>query len=218
MNTVSLDRTEYDYLFKIIIIGDSGIGKSAILFRFADDLYNDGYISTIGVDFKIRTILVNGKIVKLQIWDTAGQERFRTITTSYYRGSHIIFMCYDITDRKTFSNLNMWKNEIKKFANLNIKVVLCGTKMDLSSQRQVSEEEGNTFAINNGYTFFEVSAKYNKNIDELFEKTSEELLNNFLIELKNKNNIDDKVHKNINPRNTIKITKGYKDNFNARCC
>lgn len=220
METINFGNTDYDYLFKIIIIGDSGIGKSAILYRFADNIYNEGYISTIGVDFKIKTILINGKIIKLQIWDTAGQERFRTITTSYYRGSHIIFLCYDVTDRESFSNLNMWKNEIKKFANSNVKVVLCGTKIDLHSKRQISKEEGIVYAKNNGYEFYEVSAKNNRNIDELFEKTSEQLLNEFLSELYNKNKIKESTHTNVKPNagNTIKITKDYKEIFNRKCC
>ena len=102
---------DYDYLFKLLLIGDSGVGKSCLLLRFADDTYTESYISTIGVDFKIRTIELEGKTVKLQIWDTAGQERFRTITSSYYRGAHGIIVVYDVTDESTFANVKQWLQE-----------------------------------------------------------------------------------------------------------
>ena len=198
----------YDYLFKIIIIGDSGIGKSSVLFRFADDVYNESYISTIGVDFKIKTVFINGKVIKLQIWDTAGQERFRTITTSYYRSSHIIFLCYDITDKESFSNLEIWLGEIKKFASKVVKVIVCGTKLDLASVRQVSYEEGKAFADMHNFDYYETSAKQNINIDELFEKSSHKLLNNFLL-LLNTDNTVNSIHNNhkILPNNIISIEK-----------
>jgi len=96
---------EYDYVFKLVLIGDSGVGKSCLLLRFADDTYTESHISTIGVDFKIRTIQLEGKTIKLQIWDTAGQERFRTITSSYYRGAHGIIVVYDTTDSETFEHV-----------------------------------------------------------------------------------------------------------------
>ena len=94
----------YDYLIKCLVIGDSGIGKSSLMVRFTDDVFNNHYISTIGVDFKIKTMVLNKKTVKFQIWDTAGQDRFRTITSSYYRGSNAILICYDVTERETFQN------------------------------------------------------------------------------------------------------------------
>mmetsp|Transcript_49208 Transcript_49208/g.71860 ORF Transcript_49208/g.71860 Transcript_49208/m.71860 type:complete len:109 (+) Transcript_49208:102-428(+) len=105
---------EYDYLFKLLLIGDSGVGKSCLLLRFADDTYTESYISTIGVDFKIRTITQDSKTVKLQIWDTAGQERFRTITSSYYRGAHGIIVVYDVTDMESFNNVKQWLHEIDR--------------------------------------------------------------------------------------------------------
>ncbi len=125
---------EYDYLFKLLLIGDSGVGKSCILLRFADDTYTESFISTIGVDFKIRTIEVEGKVIKLQIWDTAGQERFRTITSSYYRGAHGIIMVYDITETESFKNVSNWNNEIAKYASEGVRKLLVGNKCDLENR------------------------------------------------------------------------------------
>lgn len=131
---------EYDYLFKLLLIGDSGVGKSCLLLRFADDTYNESYISTIGVDFKIRTIELEGKTVKLQIWDTAGQERFRTITSSYYRGAHGIIVLYDVTDQDTFNNVKQWLQEIDRYATEGVNKLLVGNKNDLEQKRVVSTE------------------------------------------------------------------------------
>ncbi len=168
--------SDYDYLFKCLMVGDSGIGKSAIVLRFADDKYSDTFISTIGVDFKIRTFNINDKIVKLQIWDTAGQERFRTITTSYYRGAHVIFICYDITDEDSFSNLKMWYDEIINHASSNVKIVICGTKIDLEAKRVISTARAQAFCDSYGFAYFETSAKNNLNIDTIFTEASQQLI------------------------------------------
>merc|ERR1712013_845506 len=128
---------EYDYLFKLLLIGDTGVGKSCLLLRFADDTYTESYISTIGVDFKIRTIELEGKTIKLQIWDTAGQERFRTITSSYYRGAHGIIVVYDVTDMDTFKNVPQWLEEIDRYACENVNKLLVGNKSDMTSKKVV---------------------------------------------------------------------------------
>ena len=173
---------DYDYLVKCLIIGDSGIGKSAMMIKFADDIYNPEYISTIGVDFKIRTIEHRNKTLKLQIWDTAGQERFRAITTSYYRGSHAIIVCYDTTDYDTFTNVNKWINEINKYGSKSAILVLCGTKSDLTSNRKVSENEGQEFAQSNNMIFIETSAKNGSNITKLFELISSSTIDKYVFE------------------------------------
>lgn len=195
---------DYDYLVKCLIIGDSGIGKSAMMVRFADDVYNPEYISTIGVDFKIRTIQHRNKTLKLQIWDTAGQERFRAITTSYYRGSHTIIVCYDMTDRSTFENLDKWLGEIEKYASKTAILVLCGTKSDLTFMRKVSESEGEEYAKSKNMIFVETSAKNNSNITELFNTIASAVID--------KNTLEN-VDISENPSKKIKIEPSINKSF-----
>jgi len=159
---------EYDYVFKLVLIGDSGVGKSCLLLRFADDTYTESHISTIGVDFKIRTIQLDGKTIKLQIWDTAGQERFRTITSSYYRGAHGIIVVYDTTDSETFEHVKTWLHEIDRYASENVNKLLVGNKCDLTTKRQVDEEPAKEFANGLNIPFLETSAKNATNVEDAF--------------------------------------------------
>jgi Ras-related protein Rab-1A len=159
---------EYDYLFKLIIIGDSGIGKSSLLNRFADNIYTDSYISTIGVDFKIRTLEVDGRVIKLQIWDTAGQERFRTITSSYYRGAHGIMLVFDITNPDTFQNLTQWLKEVDNYAKEDVRKILVGTKSDLADKRKVAYADAVEYAKDNGMDYVETSSKTASNVEFAF--------------------------------------------------
>jgi len=161
-------QAEYDYLFKLLLIGDSGVGKSCLLLRFADDTYTESYISTIGVDFKIRTIELEGKTIKLQIWDTAGQERFRTITSSYYRGAHGIIVVYDITDAESFNNVKQWLSEIERFACEGVNKLLVGNKSDLVQKRAVSTEQAKQLADTLNIPFLETSAKNATNVEKAF--------------------------------------------------
>ena len=159
---------DYDFLFKILLIGDSGVGKSCLLLRFTDDSYTDSYISTIGVDFKIRSHTIDNKKVKLQIWDTAGQERFRTITICYYRGAHGIIVVYDITDRESFDNIKQWLKEIDKYAHENVNILLVGNKIDREVKRQVSYDEALELASEYKIKYVETSAKTNVNVEKAF--------------------------------------------------
>jgi len=163
-----MNPPEYDYLFKLLLIGDSGVGKSCLLLRFADDTYTESYISTIGVDFKIRTIEMDGKTIKLQIWDTAGQERFRTITSSYYRGAHGIIIVYDVTDQESFNNVKQWLHEIDRYACENVNKLLVGNKSDLTSKKVVSFESAKEFADSVSMEFLETSAKNATNVEKAF--------------------------------------------------
>jgi len=163
-------QQEYDYLFKLLLIGDSGVGKSCLLLRFADDTYTESYISTIGVDFKIRTLDLSGKTCKLQIWDTAGQERFRTITSSYYRGAHGIIVVYDVTDKESFNNVKHWMQEIEKYAADGVNKLLIGNKCDLSSKKVVSYDEAKELSDSLNVSFMETSAKNAHNVEQAFQK------------------------------------------------
>lgn len=158
----------YDYLFKLLLIGDSGVGKTCILFRFSEDAFNTTFISTIGIDFKIRTIELDNKKIKLQIWDTAGQERFRTITTAYYRGAMGIMLVYDITQEKSFENIKNWIRNIEENASADVEKMLLGNKCELTDKRQVSKERGEQLAIEYGIKFMETSAKASINVEEAF--------------------------------------------------
>jgi Ras-related protein Rab-1A len=169
--------TEYDYLFKLLLIGDSGVGKSCLLLRFADHTYTESYISTIGVDFKIRTIELDGKTIKLQIWDTAGQERFRTITSSYYRGAHGIIVVYDVTDVESFNNVKQWLNEIDRYATENVTKLLVGNKCDLVNKKAVDYETAKDFADKLNIPFLETSAKNATNVEKAFLTMAAEIKN-----------------------------------------
>lgn len=167
---------DYDYLFKLVLIGDSGVGKSCLLLRFADDAFTESYISTIGVDFRFRTVKIDKKTVKLQIWDTAGQERFRTITSAYYRGADGIIMVYDVTSKDSFDHVNDWMKEVNRYASEGTCKLLVGNKSDRTADRVVTEEQAKEFADELGIAFLETSAKSAKNVEEAFLTMAGELI------------------------------------------
>lgn len=163
-----MSTKSYDYLFKLLLIGDSGVGKTSILFKFSEDTFSPAFISTIGIDFKIRTIEVDGKKIKLQVWDTAGQERFRTITTAYYRGAMGIMLVYDVSNLKSFENISNWIRNIEMHATQDVELMILGNKCDIADKRQVSKEKGEQLALQHSIKFMETSAKANINIEEAF--------------------------------------------------
>lgn len=176
MANQTVPKKAYDLLFKLLLIGDSGVGKTCVLFRYADDTFNTTFISTIGIDFKIKTIELEGKRIKLQIWDTAGQERFHTITTSYYRGAMGIILVYDITNQRSFDNITKWLQNIEMHASAEVERILIGNKCDWEARRVVSKERGAALAHNQGISFLETSAKTNCNIEEVFETLAKQIL------------------------------------------
>ena len=149
---------------------------SCLLIRFTDDTFSDSYVTTIGVDFKIKTLDIDGKSCKLQIWDTAGQERFRNIISSYYRGAQGIMLVYDITDLESFQNLNTWLIEIEKNASKNVYKILVGNKCDMENERKVTVEQGREFAEQYGMKFFETSAKISTNVSDAFIAMTKEVM------------------------------------------
>ena len=156
------------FFMKIVIIGDSGCGKSCLMLRFTDAQYQDDYIATIGVDFRFRTVSVDNQDYKLQMWDTAGQERFQCIARSYYRHTQGIVMCYDISNRDSFMNLKHWLNEVDR-VDPDLPKIIVGTKCDLPHwQRQVKQAEAKEFALIHNCGFIEVSAKSSVNIEPMF--------------------------------------------------
>lgn len=153
-------ENEHDFLFKILLIGDSGVGKTCLLLKYTDDVFQASHISTIGVDFRIKTMrLQDSKVAKLQMWDTAGQERFRTITSSYYRGAHGVIIVFDVGERRSFDNLVMWMGEVERYAKPGVPMILVGNKTDLVERREVEEAEAKAFADSRGLSYVEVSAK-----------------------------------------------------------
>ncbi|OPJ86705.1 hypothetical protein AV530_006824 [Patagioenas fasciata monilis] len=160
----------FDYMFKILIIGNSSVGKTSFLFRYADDSFTPAFVSTVGIDFKVKTIYRNDKRIKLQIWDTAGQERYRTITTAYYRGAMGFILMYDITNEESFNAVQDWSTQIKTYSWDNAQVLLVGNKCDMEDERVVSSEKGRQLAEHLGFEFFEASAKDNINVKQTFER------------------------------------------------
>ncbi|XP_017488402.1 ras-related protein Rab-13 [Anastrepha obliqua] len=155
--------------YKVLVLGDSNVGKTCIVHRYCDEKYYDTYISTIGIDFKQKLINLDGVPIKLQIWDTAGQERFRTLTTAYYRGAMGILLMYDVTNLESYNNLSYWLRNIQENASPDVVKVLVGNKCECSAtQRAVDKERGEKIAENFDMPFFEVSCKCNINIEEAF--------------------------------------------------
>ncbi len=202
-----MSEEEYDYIFKVLLIGNSDVGKSSLILRYVDQIWNDVFVPTIGVDFKVKSLQIDNKRVKMQIWDTAGQERFRNVISSYFKGAHGILLIYDITARDSFKELENWLGEVERNATPQVLKILIGNKCDLDEQRQITVDEGEAFAARNGMKFIETSAKNNTNVNEAFEALAK-----IMVESSNKKNVI-KVEKK-----TIKVDKGADLNAKKKCC
>jgi Ras-related protein Rab-1A len=168
-------KRDFDHLAKVVIIGDSGTGKSALMVRSCDNTYDESYISTIGVDFRYQTISVDAKMVRLQIWDTAGQERFRTITATYYRNNDVVLIVYDVTNRASFDHIAYWIDECSKRNNKKYLIFLIATKCDIKD-RCVTTQEGIEFAKKHNIPYFETSAKTGEGVENTFMEISRAVL------------------------------------------
>lgn len=173
------EQPHYSFMFRISdLFYRLGVGKSCLLLQFTDQRFRQQHDLTIGVEFGSRTVKINEKNIKLQIWDTAGQESFKSITRSYYRGAAGALLVYDITRKETFNHLTRWLEEVRQNGNPDIMVMLIGNKADLDSRRQVSTEEGERFAKENGLIFLETSAKTSFNVEQAFLQTSQMIYDN----------------------------------------
>ncbi|XP_051879468.1 ras-related protein Rab-12 [Pristis pectinata] len=167
-----------DYKLQVIIIGSRGVGKTSLMERFTDDTFSEACKSTVGVDFKIKTIELRGKKIRLQIWDTAGQERFNSITSAYYRSAKGIILVYDITKKETFEDVPKWMKMIDKYASEDAELLLVGNKLDCEVDRAITRQQGEKFALQiTGMRFCEASAKDNYNVSEIFLKLVDDILN-----------------------------------------
>ncbi|XP_036595083.1 ras-related protein Rab-26 isoform X1 [Trichosurus vulpecula] len=166
----------YDVAFKVMLVGDSGVGKTCLLVRFKDGAFLAGtFISTVGIDFRNKVLNVDGVKVKLQIWDTAGQERFRSVTHAYYRDAHALLLLYDVTNRASFDNIRAWLTEIHEYAQKDVVLMLLGNKVDSTQERVVKREDGEKLAKEYGVPFMETSAKTGLNVDLAFKAIAKEL-------------------------------------------
>ena len=175
-----------DQVIKIVITGDSGVGKTNLMNRYVNDLYNEKQNPTVGLDFALKECLIGGQNVKCQIWDTAGQEKMKAIASAYYRNANGAVLVFDIANKDSFKKIDYWLNELRENVPEHISIILLGNKCDLEEKRQVAQEEAKAYAVSNGFFYLEVSAKTNENdcVTTAFDQLIAEILRK--IEEKNK--------------------------------
>ena len=199
--STDLISQDYDYLFKVLLLGDSDVGKSSLILRYTEETFNSKLVNSIGVDFKMKKKEIDGKVIKVQIWDTAGHERFRSITYSYYRGANAIIIVFDLSDKKSFISITEWLKQIEKHAKENVFKFLVGNKSDLVEQRKISYDEAKQYADEHELPYIETSAKEGININELFDSSIKSFLNN-------SNNFSGEKNIKLNSQNTNSSEKG----------
>ncbi|KAL7157429.1 hypothetical protein ABFS83_02G076800 [Erythranthe nasuta] len=206
---------EYDYLFKVVLIGDSGVGKSNLLSRFTRNEFCLESKSTIGVEFATRTLQVDGRTVKAQIWDTAGQERYRAITSAYYRGALGALLVYDVTKPTTFDNVTRWLKELRDHADANIVIMLIGNKTDLEHLRAVATEDAQGFAEREGLSFIETSALEATNVEKAFQSALSEI---YRIISKKSLSSDEPSLSSVKEGKTLDVGSSQDTNAKKTCC
>ena len=188
---------DYDHIFKIITLGESGIGKTSLITRFAHDIFEENHLASIGLDFLIKVLDIENKIIKIQLWDISGSERIRIVSPIYYRRTNGAIVAYDISDKWSFDQVKFWVNEVKKYSNTETNIVIVGTKCDILD-REVTEEEGKKLADELGVKYFETSAKTGYNVNEAYNFLIKDIIDNYKdferkkIELKKDDKIDKK--------------------------
>ena len=216
-----------NHIFKILLLGNSGVGKSSLLLRYCEDVFDLLYTSTIGIDFKIKNIElpINNKLrtnIKLQIWDTAGQERFKSIVTKFYRDVHAVIIMFDLTNLESFNDINIWIEEKDKYCNKSIITFLIGTKSDLKNQIIITHQMINNLCSqlnnnnNNQYIYIETSSKNNININNIFETLCFQLIDKYKLELINQSIISNQINPNtLNKQRNIYLLN---EENNYKCC
>ena len=208
-----MDKDSYEFLFKLILIGDSSVGKSNILLQYLKGQFDPNSKATVGVEFGTKNIEINNKKIKIQIWDTAGQERYRSITSAYYRGAKGAFIVYDITRKTTFDNIDRWVADLKANGDDNISIVLIGNKLDLEDKREVQKDEGVKKSEEFKTAFMETSALNGDNIDKAFDELIEQIYQN------NCSLIDDGVNVDFEKGVNLNEEKEDTDNIiKKKCC
>jgi Ras-related protein Rab-1A len=194
---------KYEYNYKILLLGDSSVGKTCLLLRYSDDTFMDNHISTIGLDYRLKIVNISPQTnVKLQLWDSAGQDRFKAITKNYYKGAHGIVLIYDITSELSFMNIKNWISQIREYTN-DVKIILVGNKIDLPESRVISYEEGSRLAKDYKIKFFECSAKNNIGVADIFSYLVDEIY---------------EANKDIQKESGVNVSEKTKDNKDKKCC
>ena len=200
----SIEENDYDIKLKIMLLGDSTVGKTSILRRYCKNEFSNKYATTIGIDFQFKNMIKFGKIIRLQIWDTAGQERYKVVAKNYFNSSDGFVILYDITNKESFQNVTSWISQINDIASKEVKFILFGNKNDLEESRIVSADEGTEMAEKYSMKFYETSALTGDNINEGFDFLVDELL-------KDENRLSKKI-------NSIELNNNMKNNKKRRCC
>lgn len=206
---------DYDYLFKMVMVGNSSVGKTCLFLQYSDSVFNESFMPTIGVDFRIKSMEIDDSFVKMQIWDTAGQERFKTITSSYYKGAHGLILVFDLTDRQSFLDLDNWLIEIEKHASDRVIKLLIGNKSDLEGARTVGYEEAFSYAKSNEMKYLETSAKTSKNVNEAFTMMARNIKESMKVMSHLEQNTPkpkEQEEKKVKMRDGVKVDNG------SKCC